>query len=303
MGTLCEIKVLDSNDSSAREKIDKFENEKRKIDLQLSFYNPKSRLSKINALAKEGFVKLSPEELTLLRKSIYYSKLTEGAFDITFYPIWELWKKSEKRGAIPMKNEINSAIKKIGYKKIIFSKDGQSIKFAKNTISINFGGVAKEYALIKCYQLAKENGIDNFLINLGGDIIAVGEGKREGNFSERGKGWIIAIQDPFDKNKIIGKLNLKDKIVLTSGVYQRFVEINQRKYHHIIDARSGLQKNDFAQLTIVGNIESNVMPSIVLFLMGSEKALKYLSKNKGLQYIIIDKNGKILSNVSEIVRN
>lgn len=288
MGTFCDIKIVSENPHLAQRDIENFYSLLKSIESQFSFYDKNSRLSEINEKAKKQYVELSGDEIDLLKKSIYYSEITDGAFDITFYLLWQLWKKCEKENRLPTKREITAAKMNIGYKKILFSKDGRKIRFRNRRLSINFGGIAKMYALKKCYEFAKLNKIDNFLINLGGDILAIGHGKD-------GYGWIIGIQDPSNYDNVIDRINVVDKILLTSGIYQRYVEINGDKYHHIIDVNTGYPSQNFISLTVIYDVnEQNALPSIVLFLMGKEKALNVLSEKPNVLYIIFNQNGEII---------
>ncbi len=288
MGTVAEIKIVSSDRAEAESAISGVKELIRKIESDLSYYDPASRLSRINKRAPYGFVKLAEDESVLIRKAIQMSSLTDGAFDITFYPIWEEWKTAEKKGRLPSKKEITSAKNKTGCKNIILSDDGRRIKFSSKDIKINLGGTAKEYALEKCAELLKDIGINNALVSLGGDIVAIGNGS--------GGGWKVGIQDPFDPEKITRTVTVKDKLILTSGIYQRYVEIGGKRYHHIIDVRTGQPAGDFASVTIIKDIGSTIpISSIAVFLMGEERAMEYLGEHPSIGYFIIEEDGRILA--------
>jgi len=223
----------------------------------------------------------------LIKRSIGLSILTKGAFDITFDPLWELWKQCEKENRLPTENEIRIAKENVGYKKITLSPDGRKIKFSSKDIKINLGGIAKGLALLNCKAAAKNTGTGNFMVNLGGDILALGNGK--------GDGWVVAIQDPFDPDKTVKKIKVSDNLVLTSGVYQRYATIEEKRYHHIIDANTGFPAGDFASVTLIENADRKTyVPSLAVFLMGKEKAVEYLGRNPSIGYYIIEEDGNIL---------
>lgn len=291
MGTLCDIKVVCDSPGKAEQALRKIQSSLESGEKKYNFYGRESRLSFINREAQNGFVTLSDEEAFLINKSVQLSDLTGGAFDITFSPLWELWKKCEKEGRVPSGKEIVFAREHIGYKNIVFSPNGQSIKFALKGLNINLGGIAKGMALLDCKAAAADSGIDNLMVNLGGDILAVGKGRKEG--------WVVAVQDPFIPGKTAGRMTLNDKIALTSGIYQRYVVIGGRKYHHIIDARTGFPADDFASVTLVMNAgRRDYFPSLAVFLMGRIKAEEFLERNKQFDYFIIERGGKVEKRVS-----
>ncbi len=287
MSTVCEVKIISSDREKAASVAGDVKALLKKIESDLNFYDPESRISVINREAPYGFVALTADEQALVRRSLQMSVLTGGAFDITFFPVWEVWKKTAKKQRIPTNREISEAVANTGYRKIVLSKDGKKIKFASKKISINLGGIAKEYALIKCAGLLKERGMSNALVSLGGDILALGKGN--------GSGWKIGIQDPFDPEEIRKTVVVEDKLVLTSGVYQRYVEIGGKKYHHIIDARTGHPADDLASVTIIKDIDSTIpISSIAVFLMEKKRSAEYLKKHPSIGYFIIGRDGSVL---------
>jgi FAD:protein FMN transferase len=285
MGTVAEIKIVTTDAAKAGNAARKIKDLFKKIESDLSYYDPSSRLSRINKAAAAGYASLTEEESGLIRRSLIISALTEGAFDITFYPVWNAWKKAEKNGRLPERSRLEQALKKTGYRKIILSDKGRKMKYASKDISVNLGGIAKEYALEKCAELLKNAGVNGALVSLGGDILALGEG--------RGGGWKVGIQDPFDPSKIAKKITVKNKMVLTSGIYERYVEIEGKRYHHIIDMRTGYPVAGLASVTIVRDIGSkDPIPSIAIFLMGRERAMQYLGGRPDIGYCIIDSEGR-----------
>ncbi len=285
MGTVAEIKIVSTDAAKAGKAARKIKDLLKKIESDLSYYDQSSRLSRINKAAAAGYASLTEEESALIRRSLIISALTEGAFDITFYPVWDAWKKAEKTGSPPAPAQLKQALSKTGYRKIILFDKGRKMKYASKDISVNLGGIAKEYALEKCAELLKDLGIDNALVSLGGDILALGGG--------RGDGWKVGIQDPFETSRIAKKVSVKNKMVLTSGIYERYVEIEGKRYHHIIDMQTGYPVAGLASVTIARDIGAkDTAPSIALFLMGREKAAQYLDGRPDIGYFIVDSEGK-----------
>lgn len=280
MSTVCEIKIISPDREKSASVARDVKELLKKIEAKLNFYDPKSRISTINSKAPYGFIALTDDEQVLIHRSVQMSVLTEGAFDITFFPVWKVWKQAEKKGCLPTDKELSKALKSTGYKKLVFSNDGKSMKFASKKISINLGGIAKEYALVECADLLKSKGMDNALISLGGDIVALGRGN--------GNGWKIGIQDPFDPAHIVETVTASNKLVLTSGVYQRYVDIAGKKYHHMIDARTGWPVKGLSSVTLIKDLSSGPqISSLAVFLMGKDKAVEYLDEQSGLGYCVI----------------
>jgi len=287
MGTVCDIKVVSRSAERAQDVLQRLYGSLKSTESEYNFYDDKSRISEINEQASHGSAYLSEDESSLIKRSIELSVLTGGAFDMTFTPLWELWKKCEKEGRLPTSDEIRAAKGDIGYKKLVLSSDGRTIKFSSKNIRINLGGIAKGIALLDCKDLADKIGADNVMVNLGGDILALGSG--------RGDGWIVAIQDPFHPDKTVKKIRVRDNIVLTSGIYQRYVTINGKRYHHIIDANTGSPAGDFSSVTLVLNADrKSYVPSLAVFLMGRKKALEYLAVNRQIGCFLIGSDGSVL---------
>ncbi|MFA5104337.1 MAG: FAD:protein FMN transferase [Candidatus Margulisiibacteriota bacterium] len=290
MGTVCDIKVISSDPKKAQEALRMLYGSLKNTEAEYNFYDNKSRTSEINKKAAHNFTVLSGDESMLIKKSLELSVLTRGAYDITFNPLWELWKQCGKNNRLPAASEIRAAKERIGYKKIILSPDGRSIKYSSRGIKINLGGIAKGLALLNCKDTAKKIGAENVMVNLGGDILALGIG--------RGEGWTIAVQDPYDPDKIAKKIKVRDKIVLTSGIYQRYVTIKGKRYHHIIDANTGFPAGDFASVTIIEDAKrEKYVPSLAVFLMGKGKAVEYLGEHPSIGYFIIERDGRVIANI------
>ncbi len=288
MGTVAQIKIVSSDTAGAKDAALKIRLLLKKVESDLSYYDQSSRLSQINRQAAHGFVELRSDESALIRRALIVSALTEGAFDITFYPVWDAWKAAEKTGSPPTPAQLKQALSKTGYRKVIISDNGRKMRFSSPDITINLGGIAKEYALIKCAELLHDIGVQNALVSLGGDILALGEG--------RGGGWTVGVQDPFKPSGIAKEIKAKDKLVLTSGIYERYVEVGGKKYHHIIDVRTGYPAEGLASVTILRDVGAkDTVPSIAVFLMGREKAMQYLGRNPSIQYYIIDLDGSVLA--------
>ncbi|MFH0887235.1 MAG: FAD:protein FMN transferase [bacterium] len=272
LGTVVEV-TIPSNEINPQRTSKIILNTIKHYDDMLSYYNKDSYISRINKAAGVKAVKVPQEVFDLISYSIYLSELTNGIFDITYEPLELLWKKVAKERLTPTKEEIEHAKAAVGYKNIILNIKNSTIELQYSQNKINLGGIGKGYILKQLETRLKNNGIDNVLINLGGDVLALGT-------NADGKSWVIGIKDPKDQYNIIKTLNLSNQVALTSGNYERFIEIKGKLYHHIINPITGYPvKHDFDSVTLVhDNIEQEYLPSLVVFLVGKKTAAEILKK-------------------------
>lgn len=224
----------------------------------------------------EGFVEVSGAAREIIERSVYYSELTQGKFDITVYAVSSLW--DFKNQVIPDRSEIAEALKNIDYQSIEIEEN----KINANGRQIDLGGIAKGYIADRAKEYLIEKGAEKGLINLGGDIVAFGEAYK------------IAIEKPFEgTNAAI--LKIKDKAVVTSGIYQRYIEENGRIYHHIVDPETGYgSENELASVTVIGDsaLDSDALATVCM-LMGSEKSKEIIENTEGFEAVFIDREGEI----------
>jgi thiamine biosynthesis lipoprotein len=261
----------------------------RRLEELMSFYRPESEISRINREAHRQKVQVGREVFHLLKHAQFLSRLTGGAFDITFAPLWQLWGRCAKEERLPSPAELAQAKGLVDYRRVHLDEGSQQIKLGYSGMKVNLGGIAKGYALSRAEEKLKQAGLDNFLINIGGDTLTAGSGKE-------GKGWRIGIQHPRKPGQYIGVLRLKDSSSLSSGDYERFFEIKGKRYHHIIDARSGYPASRCSAVTILTpRITRDYLPSVVLFLLGPEKGPDLMKQFPDLAYLIITPEGKVFS--------
>ncbi|MDD5454973.1 MAG: FAD:protein FMN transferase [Candidatus Ratteibacteria bacterium] len=286
MGTFVEITLTQQRDRLVDEtakKIQGWENE-------LSVFKKGSDVKKLNSLEKDKTARVSDDVYEVIEKSIHYSKLTDGAFDITVSPLLKLWKfEGGKLKKTPSEEVIKKAMELVGWENVILVPKRKAVGFKKEGMSINLGGIAKGYIVDKAAEYLKKKGIKSALINAGGDIYCFGE-------KDDGELWNIGIQHPRKKKEIIGTLALTDKATATSGDYEKFVTLQGKKFSHIINPRTGYPvDNNIAQVTIVADtcIEADALAT-ALMVMGKEKGLELIEKLPNTEAVIIEElQGKL----------
>lgn len=263
----------------------------RQFEEKLSFFYESSEVSSINENASNGFIKISNDTFEILKKSIYYSKLTNGIFDITIAPLVKAWAINSDNPTILSKEKIDELIDLVDYEDVILNKNNSTVMLLRKNQKIDLGGIAKGYIAYKIIDFYKENNIDSAIINIGGNIKVLGQ-KDENSF------WSIGIYEPKKHSeKIICSIEAKDKSIVTSGGYERAFSYNGELYCHILNPKTGYPiKSDLKSITIVSDksIDGDSL-STPLFIMGKNKAYEFMKKHNISGVMITDKDEIIVT--------
>lgn len=288
MGSKFEIILVDKDSLSAETNIDKSINEIRRIENLISEWKPETQISEVNRNAGIKPVKVDPEVFALTEKGIYFSKLTDGAFDISIVAMDKIWKFDDSMNELPSEESIKNSVKNVGYQNIILDKTNSTIFLKNKGMKIGFGSIGKGYAADKTRELMKSLGVKAGIINASGDISAWGT-------QPDGKPWAIGINNPFKDDKIAAVLYLKENAVTTSGSYEKYAEIHGKRYSHIMNPKTGYPSTGLTSVTIVGNNATMANGfSTSIMVLGKKEGLKLIKKFPEYQYLIIEDSGKIV---------
>jgi FAD:protein FMN transferase len=284
MGTLVEITVEEFDKDLAQKAINKSFNEMSRLEKIMSSYLPDSELSKFNSLAGEEVkVSVSPDLLKVIKRGVYWGKLSNGAIDISIGPAIKLWEFNSERPIVPDKKNLVGAAKFINYKDIII--EANSISLKKKGMSLNLGAIGKGFAVDQAIRELKKIGIKSGLINAGGDLRAFGliTGRRP---------WHIGIQHPRKPEQIIISLDIKDTGVATTGDYQRYFIKNKARYHHILNPKNGWPSNKTISATVVADtvMDADAL-STALFILGTKKGIDFINSLDGVEGMIVSDRG------------
>lgn len=273
LGTINQICLYDQTDNKL---IDKAVNRVMEIDDKMSAFKKDSEISGVNQNAGVKPVIVSEETFRLLQLSKEISKLSGGAFDITLRPLIKLWGINKKLNYIPERHDIDKALKITGYKNLVLNEKNCSAYLKKSGQAIDLGGIAKGYAADEVKRILVEGGVTSAIINLGGNIVALGAGPN-------GLPWEIGIQNPAAERGIfLGILSAANKTIVTSGSNERFFIKDGVRYHHILDPRTGKPaKSGLLGVTAVGECSAIAdAVSTAVFVLGMEKGINLLKKFK-----------------------
>ena len=222
LGTVNEVTVFNVKESKSDKILNECDSILRYIDNKMSTHIPGSDVSKINDNAGKKFVRVSDDTFFVVKEAIQYSKLSDGYFDITIGPLSNLWAIGTDKAKVPSDSEIQKLLPLIDYKNIILDEKNKSIKLTKENMKIDLGAIAKGYAADKIVAYLKSEDVKKGLVNLGGNIFTLENGKNDKPFK-------IGIQDPTSKNgESIGNIETTNKSVVTSGIYERFIEKTEK---------------------------------------------------------------------------
>ena len=270
---------------NAENGVNKAVDEINRLETVLSAEKQESDIYKLN---ETGSGTLSTDTKNIVSKALEINKTTNGAFDISIYPLMVKWGFTTQKYNVPSKNEISKLLKDVDSSKIIFDEKSGNIKLKEN-MKIDLGGIAKGYTSNRVMQIFKECGVKSGLVSLGGNVQALGT-------KTDGTAWQIAIENPDKSSDYIGVVSVKDKAVITSGGYERYFEKNGKTYHHILDPETGYPaESGVKSVTIVsddGTLADALSTS--LFVMGKEKALDYWREHKNeFDTVLVEDNGDI----------
>lgn len=289
MGSVFQITLVDSDSISAHQNINKAILEIERIENLISEWRPQTQISQVNQNAGIKPVKVDKEVFELTKKAIWFSEISNGAFDISIVAMDKIWKFDGTMEKLPSKKAIRNSIVNVNYKNIVLDSINSTIFLSKKGMKIGFGSIGKGYAADKARKLLQESGIKAGIINAAGDIATWGT-------QINGNPWRIGVNNPLETGETIEILEFSgNKAVTTSGNYEKYAEINNKRYSHIINPKTGYPSTELISVTIIGpNAEMCNGFSTSIMVLGLEKGIKLINKFPDYQYIIITKKEEII---------
>ena len=291
MGSRFQITLVDKDSISAEQNIDKAVAEITRIENLISEWRPETQISQVNQNAGIKPIKVDKEVFDLTKKGIYFSKLTDGAFDISIVAMDKIWKFDDSMDELPSEQAIKESVRHVGYQNIILDSTNSTIFLRNPGMKIGFGSIGKGYAADKTRDLMKSMGVKAGIIDASGDISTWGT-------QPDGKPWAIGINNPFNDHKMAAVLYFKENAVTTSGSYEKYAEIHGKRYSHIMNPKTGYPSTGLTSVTITGpNATMANGFSTSIMVLGEKEGLKLLKQFPEYHYLLITDKGKIIKNI------
>lgn len=287
MGSAFDITVVADNAKQGNDYINLAIEEITRIEKLISSWDTNSQTSKINRQAGISPVKVDLELFNLIERAKEISKLTDGAFDVSYASMDNIWKFDGSMFKMPSEENIKTSVSKVGYHNIILDKTDNTVFLKQKGMKIGFGAIGKGYAADNAKALLIKKGVSAGIINASGDMNTWGK-------QPNGKEWKVAITNPLNKNKAFALLPITNGAVVTSGNYEKFISFNNKRYTHIIDPRTGYPSSGIISVTVFApKAELADALATSVFVMGIDTGVNRINQLPKIECIIIDDAGNI----------
>ncbi|WP_437674660.1 FAD:protein FMN transferase [Sorangium sp. So ce131] len=278
------------DEAAVRSRLEKAIGEIRRLEALMTTWRPDSELSRVNTSAGKGAVPVSPESLAVIEKSLWISERSGGVFDITFEAMHGLWKFDEDiDDNVPRRDDVERARALIDYRQIKIDRAQRTVMLGKPGMRMSLGGIAKGYAVDAAAGVLRAEGLSSFLVQAGGDLYIAGK-------KPDGSPWRAGIRDPRgkDTNDYFAMIEVEDHAFSTAGDYERSFIKEGRRYHHIIDPRTGFPASESRSVTIWAKdaLTADAVDDAV-FILGPEKGLELVESIDDCGAVIVDRNNKV----------
>lgn len=287
MGSRFDITVVANSETEGNLYIDLAVNEIARIEKLISSWDARSQTLEINRNCGIKPIIVDEELYQLIKRSLKISKLTNGAFDISYASMDKVWHFDGSMTEMPSEEAIKNSVSKVGYQNIILNDENHSVFLKLAGMKIGFGAIGKGYAADKAKALLQQKGVVAGIINASGDLNTWGK-------QPDGKDWMVAIVNPLNKSKVFSWLPVHNSAVVTSGNYEKYVTLNGTLYTHIIDPRTGYPSTGILSATVFApNAEVADALATSIFVMGVETGLDFVNQLKGVECVIVDADNKL----------
>jgi thiamine biosynthesis lipoprotein len=287
MGSRFDLTISAADEQQSEAYIDTAIVEITRIENLISEWIPTTQVSEINRNAGIKPVKVDRELFDLTERALHFSKISDGAFDISFAAADKIWKFDGSMTQMPTPKAVAESVKKIGYKNIVLDKKKRTIFLRLRGMKIGFGSIGKGYAADKTKELLISKGVRAGIINASGDMNTWG-------LQPDGEPWTIGITNPLHKENVFAVFPLHDSAVVTSGTYEKYAVIDGRRYAHIIDPRTGYPASGVSSVTVFAkSAEMANGFSTAIVVLGVERGLELLNQDSSVSAVIVDDSGKI----------
>lgn len=290
LGTILRVTIQDGGYST--EMIDEVFERVAEIEAKMSTSEEDyddTELLRVNRAAGERAVPVSPDTFAVLERAQYYSRITDGAFDVTIWPLVRLWGIGSGGMSVPPEADITAARNHVNYRMLELDPDGETAYLPEASMGVDVGAIAKGYAADEAARILDEAGVEHALLDFGGNILVMGT-KRDGSL------WRIGVQRPdSERSRYLGIVSTADRTVVTSGPYERFFVEDGVRYHHILDPDTGYPaRNGIQQVTIIAerSMDADAL-STSTYVLGLPEGLELAESLDGVEAIFVTEEREI----------
>ncbi len=284
MGTNIDAQLWHTDEAAAEEALDAVIGEMHRINALMSTWQEDTQLAAVNREAAEHPVSVSRELFTLVDRALEFSALTRGAFDITYASVGYLY--DYRKGIKPEADAVEAALQAVDYRFVEMEAATHSIRFAREGVRIDLGGIAKGYAVERAIAMLRERGIEHAIVTAGGDSRILGD--------RRGRPWTVGIRNPRTDGDVVTRLPLADEAISTSGDYERFFEVDGVRHHHILRPGTGESPREVMSVTVIGpDATTTDALSTGVFVLGVQQGLALIDSLGPYETVIIDAQGRM----------
>lgn len=272
-------------------------NEVKRVENLISDWIPTTEISTVNKNAGIQPIKVSEEVFSLVERALQISKLTNGAFDISYASMDKIWKFDGSMKQMPTAEAIKKSVERVGYQKVILNKEKQTIFLQDKGMKLGLGGIGQGYIADAIKKLLQEKGCTSGVVNVSGDITTWG-------YQLDGKPWTVAIVNPMNKEKVFATFPLIDSAVETSGSYEKFVTFNGKRYSHIIDPRTGYPASGLVSVSVFAQ-KTELADALAtsIFVMGKEVGIDLINQLPNIECIVVTDKGEVFTSKNIDIKN
>ncbi len=286
MGTRFEITLV-STQEAANQYLNAAQGEIERIERLISSWDANSQTAEINRQSGIKPVKVAKELYELIARSIEISKITQGAFDISYAALDPVWFFDGRMKAVPSESQRLKSVQNIGFKDLVLNAKEQTVYLPKKGMKIGFGAIGKGFAADATKKLMKSLGVSSGIINASGDLTSWGK-------KPDGTDWQVGISNPENPAKVFSWFPVRDAAVATSGNYEKYVTLEGKQYSHIMDPRTGMPVSGIKSVTVFApNAELADAFATAVFIMGIDTGIDTISQLPGMSCIIVDAENNI----------
>jgi thiamine biosynthesis lipoprotein len=284
MGTRCAVELWSEDRARGEAAISSVFDDMKRIDRLMSTWKEDTEISQVNREASKHPVKVSPELFRLLQVSVEYSELTHGAFDITYASVGYLY--DFKKGVHPDSAAIARALPGINWRHMRLDAEKSTVFFTRPGMRIDLGGIAKGHSVDRGIEILRKQGITRAMVNAGGDTRIIGD--------RFGKPWVVGVRDPDHEGKVFLRLPLTDTAFSTSGDYERYFDEDGKRFHHIIDPKTGDSARKIRSVTVIsGSATRTDALTKSVFIMGAEEGIAFINTLPDVDAVAVSPDGKV----------